>query len=248
MHCLAEKMTARIRTWSSKNLSFAARVVSINSVLMAIHAYWCQVLIFPNKVIRQLESICKAFLWKGQAFATGPGLIVWESLSQSKAAGGLGFRKIQEWNQAAMGNVYLKDHEWWSYKVPTQSSWYWRSLVNLKDHFRDLAGLQTCTQQQQQYQGIKNWLSWHVAADTMLTLTRWIGRSKISKFRKNVLAAALVCLIYTLWKARNLSLWGKTKPTVERLIEGTKKDVLHRVAVVWPKNVSLEDTNWFQKL
>uniref|UniRef100_A0A803PUA5 Reverse transcriptase domain-containing protein n=1 Tax=Cannabis sativa TaxID=3483 RepID=A0A803PUA5_CANSA len=226
----------------------------------------CQVLILPKKVVRQLESICKAFLWKDQACATGRGLIAWESLCQYKAVGGLGFRKIQECNQAAMGkyilaiaqkqdslwlkwinSVYLKDYEWWSYKAPTQSSWYWRSLVNLKNHFKDLVGHHICTQQQH-YQGIKDWLSWHVEVDTMLTLTRWIGRPKISKFRKNVLAAALVCLVYTLWKARNLSLWEKTKPTVERLIEGIKKDVLHRVAVVWPKKVSLEDTNWFQKL
>uniref|UniRef100_A0A803PTH7 Uncharacterized protein n=1 Tax=Cannabis sativa TaxID=3483 RepID=A0A803PTH7_CANSA len=36
---LADKMTARIKIWSSGNLSFVGRVVLINSVLMAIHAY-----------------------------------------------------------------------------------------------------------------------------------------------------------------------------------------------------------------
>ncbi|KAM6574535.1 hypothetical protein CsatA_022862 [Cannabis sativa] len=240
-------MTARIRTWSSRNLSFAARVVLINSVLLAILAYWCQVFILPKKVIRRLESICKAFLWKGQACATGPGLIAWESLCQPKASGGLGFRKIREWNQAAMGkyiwavaqkqdslwlkwisSVYLKDQEWWSYKAPAHGSWYWRSLVNLKDLFKKLAGPGT--------------------ADNISTLTRWIGRSKMSKFKKNFFVVALVCLIYNLWKVQNLSLWEMTKMNAEKLIEGVKKEVLNRTAAVWPKNVSTEDTNWFQHL
>uniref|UniRef100_A0A803Q327 Reverse transcriptase zinc-binding domain-containing protein n=1 Tax=Cannabis sativa TaxID=3483 RepID=A0A803Q327_CANSA len=219
---LAEKMTARIRTWSSRNLSFAARVVLINSVLMAIHAYWCQMLILPKKVIRQLESICKAFLWKGQACTIGPGLIAWESLCQSKTAGGLGFRKIHEWNQAAMGkyifaiaqkqdnlwlkwinSVYLKEHELLSYKAPPQSSWT-SSVVpasvgplNTPKH-SFISWLAIQGRLRTKDRGIKGWLSWHVKADTFSTLTRWIGRSKISMFRKNVLTAALVCLVYTL--------------------------------------------------
>ncbi|KAM6583311.1 hypothetical protein CsatB_010313 [Cannabis sativa] len=271
-------------------------------------------------------------------------------MCQSINAGGLGFRKIHEWNQAAMGkyiwaiaqkhdslwlkwinSVYLKEHEWWSYKAPPQSSWYWRRLVNLKDHFRDIAGHQNCTQQQnyqvktgysflcpdqdkvqwsQQVwgrlntpkhsfilwlaiqgrlrtkdtlrrmgmnidehcefcstqnesadhlffqcrlsaaclQGIKQWLSWKVSADTLSTLTRWIGRSKISKFRKNLLAAALACLVYTLWKNRNLSVWEKKKPNAEKMIIGMRSEVLQRVAAVWPKTVTVEDANWFHGL
>ncbi|KAF4362475.1 hypothetical protein F8388_019758 [Cannabis sativa] len=43
-------------------------------------------------------------------------------------------------------------------------------------------------------QEIKTWLSWNIAVGSLNALTRWIGRSKLSKFKRNVLAAAISCL------------------------------------------------------
>ncbi|XP_060959312.1 uncharacterized protein LOC115700111 [Cannabis sativa] len=63
---LVEKMTTRIRVWSSRNISYAGRAVLINSVLLSIHFYWSQIMILPKKVIKNIEAICRAFLWKGQ--------------------------------------------------------------------------------------------------------------------------------------------------------------------------------------
>lgn len=37
---LVEKMTTRIRVWGSKNLSYMARVLLVNSVLLSLHSYW----------------------------------------------------------------------------------------------------------------------------------------------------------------------------------------------------------------
>ena len=39
-HELVNKMVGRIRAWSSRNLSFAARSQLFNSVLMSTHVYW----------------------------------------------------------------------------------------------------------------------------------------------------------------------------------------------------------------
>ncbi|XP_021836641.2 uncharacterized protein [Spinacia oleracea] len=44
--CLVDKMTHRIKVWSSRNLSFAGRAQLINSVLMRIYVYWSQLFIF----------------------------------------------------------------------------------------------------------------------------------------------------------------------------------------------------------
>uniref|UniRef100_A0A803Q8D4 Reverse transcriptase domain-containing protein n=1 Tax=Cannabis sativa TaxID=3483 RepID=A0A803Q8D4_CANSA len=79
-------------------------------------------------------------------------------------------------------------------------------------------------------------------------LSRWLGRSKLSRFRKNFLAAVLTGLVYNLWKARNLCVWEKKKLTVAEVFERTRSDVLQRVQAIWPKKVSTEDTNWFQSL
>uniref|UniRef100_A0A803PLX2 Reverse transcriptase n=1 Tax=Cannabis sativa TaxID=3483 RepID=A0A803PLX2_CANSA len=100
---LAEKMIARIKVWSSRILSFAGRVVLLNSVLMAIHSYWYQVLILPKKVVNNIEAICRNFLWNAKAEYHGPSAIAWDFICQPKAAGGIGFKDIASWNKAAMG-------------------------------------------------------------------------------------------------------------------------------------------------
>uniref|UniRef100_A0A803QNG3 Reverse transcriptase zinc-binding domain-containing protein n=1 Tax=Cannabis sativa TaxID=3483 RepID=A0A803QNG3_CANSA len=81
---LAEKMAARIKTWSTRNISFAGRAVLINSVLLSIHTYWSQIMKLPRKVITELESICRAFLWKGQSMMQGAGLVAWEKVVNAK--------------------------------------------------------------------------------------------------------------------------------------------------------------------
>uniref|UniRef100_A0A803QQR1 Reverse transcriptase n=1 Tax=Cannabis sativa TaxID=3483 RepID=A0A803QQR1_CANSA len=232
---LAEKMTARIQTWSSKNLSFAARTVLINSVLLAIHAYW------------------------SQAMAAGPGLIAWDNLCQPKATGGLRFRKVDEWNKAAMGKyiwaisnkedslwmkwihfVYIKNAVWWSYKSPDQGSWYWRRLVTLKDQYRDLTA--------EYLNALKAWLQWHAATVSLPRLIRWIGRTKVSKFKKQALAASIDCLLYVIWRAQNTRIWEESHEGTECLIKKIKHTAKQRITLCWPRKVKERDKEWFQNL
>uniref|UniRef100_A0A803Q2Q8 Reverse transcriptase domain-containing protein n=1 Tax=Cannabis sativa TaxID=3483 RepID=A0A803Q2Q8_CANSA len=119
---LAEKITARIKTWSSRNVSFAGRVVVINSVLMAIHAYWCQVLILPKKVVNAIEAICMNYLWNGKAVYQGLGAISWESICQPQSTGGISFKNVATWNKVAMGKYV------WAIELHTKLE----SLVELK--------------------------------------------------------------------------------------------------------------------
>ncbi|XP_062099887.1 uncharacterized protein LOC133805743 [Humulus lupulus] len=153
--CIVEKMTSRIRSWSTRNLSYMGRVTLINSVLISMHSYWAQIMILPKQLIKDVEAICRAFLWKGISESHLPGLIAWEYTCASRAAGGLGFRRLHDWNLAAMGkyvwaiakkkdnlfvkwinSVYLMDKNWWDYKCPSDCSWYWKRLVAVKDCFK----------------------------------------------------------------------------------------------------------------
>lgn len=99
---LVEKMMARIRQWGSRNLSYAGRMVLINSVLLTIHTYWCHFLILPKSIIKSIIGVCRAFLWKGKEDFGGPGAVAWDKICLPKAYGGLGFRCIGRWNRAAL--------------------------------------------------------------------------------------------------------------------------------------------------
>lgn len=62
---LVENNTARIRSWRSKKLAYQGRLVLVNPVLLIIQVYWSQVFIMPRNVLKEVESICRAFLWTG---------------------------------------------------------------------------------------------------------------------------------------------------------------------------------------
>uniref|UniRef100_A0A803P4D4 Reverse transcriptase zinc-binding domain-containing protein n=1 Tax=Cannabis sativa TaxID=3483 RepID=A0A803P4D4_CANSA len=128
---LVEKMTGRIKTWSSRNLSFARRSVLISSVLMTIHTYWSQILLLLSKVVHEIENICRSYLWKGTSQMVGSGNIAWAKICKPKSAGGIGFLSIANWNKAAL----IKNI--WSIATIKDSLWYWRKLVELKNELKN---------------------------------------------------------------------------------------------------------------
>ncbi|XP_062074866.1 uncharacterized protein LOC133778863 [Humulus lupulus] len=78
----------------------------------------------------------------------------WDKVCLPKAFGGLSFRNGQRWNHAILAkyiwavsekhdvlwvkwinSVYLKDSDFWSCRLPQDSSWYWRKLCNIRSKF-----------------------------------------------------------------------------------------------------------------
>lgn len=60
---LINKITARIHTWMAKLLSYADRLQMIKVVLMGMQAFWAQLFILPQSVIKRIEGICRSYLW-----------------------------------------------------------------------------------------------------------------------------------------------------------------------------------------
>uniref|UniRef100_A0A803Q6V5 DUF4283 domain-containing protein n=1 Tax=Cannabis sativa TaxID=3483 RepID=A0A803Q6V5_CANSA len=89
---------------------------------------------------------------KGKSNMNGPGNIAWEKLCKTKKVGGIGFLDIAKWNQVVVSkhvwavatkkdnvrvkwvhSVYIDHEDWWGFKAPTQSSWYWKRIVSIKE-------------------------------------------------------------------------------------------------------------------
>ncbi|XP_056698474.1 uncharacterized protein [Spinacia oleracea] len=149
---IVENMCARIKIRSSRNMSFAGRLTLVNSVLMTLQTYWSRIMVLPKGVYNTINTICRNFLWKGTADATGPGKVAWGSICKSKKEGGLGLTNLKLWNIAAMGNhvwmvatkkdnmwvrwvntVYIKDGNWWDYTPKVGDNWYWRAIGTVKE-------------------------------------------------------------------------------------------------------------------
>nr|XP_016491957.1 PREDICTED: uncharacterized protein LOC107811523 [Nicotiana tabacum] len=98
---LLDKMLDRITNWTTKFLSYAGRVILIKSVLFAIQTIWAQIFILPKKIVKQIITTCKRFLWTG-AKEENRALLAWDTLCHPKSAGGLNFIDIEKWNKAAI--------------------------------------------------------------------------------------------------------------------------------------------------
>ncbi|XP_060190282.1 uncharacterized protein LOC132619370 [Lycium barbarum] len=92
---LVDKITARITSWMAKRLSYAGRVQMIRSVLFGIQAYWSQLFLLPQKVIKIIEATCRSYLWTGEATISKRALVAWEKVCLPKDAGGLNFINLK---------------------------------------------------------------------------------------------------------------------------------------------------------
>ena len=154
---LIQRITARIRLWTSKSLSYASRLQLIASVLYSIQLYWCSLFIIPKYTISKIEHSLSSFLWSGNAGSARRAKIKWESVCLPKEEGGLGLRRVKDLNDSnVMKHIwnlfYKKDSLWvawvwrfymrqgslWNAKVPTNCSWSWRKILQLRERIRPL--------------------------------------------------------------------------------------------------------------
>ena len=61
--------------------------------------------ILPKKVLKEINSVCRAYLWHRDAKNTSPGNVGWPNVCTPKKTGGLGIRNLKVWNVAAVGKI-----------------------------------------------------------------------------------------------------------------------------------------------
>jgi hypothetical protein len=148
---LLAKITARIDSWLVRHLSFAGRLQLISSVLFSLQVFWARVFILPKKIIRLLEQKFNRFLWCG-GDSNAKAKVAWEKVCVPKREGGLGLKRLEIWNQAAMLNHiwnlfvqagslwvawveanWLKGKSFWQVSIPHSCSWSWKKLLKLRE-------------------------------------------------------------------------------------------------------------------
>ncbi|KAL2925334.1 hypothetical protein RDABS01_007220 [Bienertia sinuspersici] len=108
---LVHKMTTRIRGWKTKHISFSGTLQLVNTMLMSICTYWMQIMVLPTSVIKEINSICRRFLWEEHIHGSRPRYVSREQACKLKSKGGLGIRDLQLWNQLAMGKLVCQIEE-----------------------------------------------------------------------------------------------------------------------------------------
>ena len=145
---LVERILSRIRLWTSATLTYAGRLQLIKSVLFSFQVYWSSIFILPATVVRRIEGILSAFLWKGSSLSTSGAKVAWASVCYPLREGGLGIKRVKDWNRAAIlkhvwrllsdksstwsswvHSVLLRGRSFWQVRVTNSASWSWRKIL-----------------------------------------------------------------------------------------------------------------------
>ena len=94
-HPLIDRIMSRINSWTARKLSYAGRAQMVQTVLFGVQSYWAQLFIFPTKIIKLIESLCRSYLWSGVRYVTKNALISWEKVCRPKSDGGMGLINMQ---------------------------------------------------------------------------------------------------------------------------------------------------------
>lgn len=100
---IKQRMINRVQGWGHMFLSKGGREILLKSVIQAIPNYTIGVFLLPNKLVNEVEVVMNAFWWKGE-WESKRGLRwkSWDKLCVPKKSGGLGFRKMREFNIALL--------------------------------------------------------------------------------------------------------------------------------------------------
>ncbi|XP_062116082.1 uncharacterized protein LOC133830168 [Humulus lupulus] len=145
---ILKKMRIRLNGWASHHLFYVRRVQLVHSVLLGIRSYWMNIFLLPQCVIRDIDCLCRKFLWGEKDNRSKLHLISWEHVCRPKCFGGLGFREGSSWNKIMLAKfiwavsskqeilwvkwvncVSLKGASIWDYLLKQDTSWYWRKII-----------------------------------------------------------------------------------------------------------------------
>ncbi|XP_075475599.1 putative mitochondrial protein AtMg00310 [Primulina tabacum] len=99
---LVEKVVKRIQGWGNRWFSTGGKEVLIKSVLQAIPSFAMSCFKIPALTCDEIESECASFWWGVGNGKRKMHWRTWNSLCHPKKRGGLGFRKLVEFNRSLL--------------------------------------------------------------------------------------------------------------------------------------------------
>ena len=90
-------------SWKGKVLPWGGKLILVNSVLSTLHSYFMSIYKLPKWVIKRIDMLWRAFLWKGSNRVNGFNCLVnWDSVYKFKEQGGLGVNDLAQMNHALL--------------------------------------------------------------------------------------------------------------------------------------------------
>ena len=97
-------INSRLSGWKSHFLSFGGRLILLKFVLTSLHVYALSFFKAPQGIISSIESIFKKKNWGGSEDNRKISWISWNNVCLHKELGGLGVRRLREFNRSLWEN------------------------------------------------------------------------------------------------------------------------------------------------
>ncbi|KAE8688105.1 hypothetical protein F3Y22_tig00111000pilonHSYRG00058 [Hibiscus syriacus] len=128
-----EKFRVKLVGWKSRMLSFAGRVVLINSVLSLLPLYYMSIFLVPKSVVSKIDKIRRGFLWGYDGNKKRLPRVNWGRLCNPRKRGGTGIIYLKVKNKALLVK--------WGWRFAVERGALWRSVICHKYDSGDLSWL-----------------------------------------------------------------------------------------------------------
>lgn len=99
---LLEAVHHRLSGWTGKFFSYAGRAELIRSTLLSMQVYWCSAFKLLKATMKALSRMLCNFFWSGPDLHCRSHPVAWDSLCRPMQEGGMGIRRIEDWNKAGL--------------------------------------------------------------------------------------------------------------------------------------------------
>ena len=156
---LIDKFRSRVQSWTVRKLTYAGRLQLVKCVLFSLQTYWSQLFLLPKKVTREIERICRTFLWTGDLVQSRKAPIAWDSFCKPLVAGGWNIKNLGVWNKAALSKLlwtlafkadmlwvkwvnisYSKGRDVMTMSIPKNLSWMLSKVWQCRELIHDIGG------------------------------------------------------------------------------------------------------------
>ncbi|XP_019155928.1 PREDICTED: uncharacterized protein LOC109152735 [Ipomoea nil] len=100
---IEQKLKQRFGSWNKRLLSMAGKEVLLKSVAQAMPTYTMSIYLLPMTLCVSLERLMNRYWWGKSNVVDGIHWLAWDKMCVPKKYGGMGFKRLHEFNLALLG-------------------------------------------------------------------------------------------------------------------------------------------------
>lgn len=99
---MVDRIELKLQMWNKHNISKADKITLLKTTAQLIPDFWMNLFLIPLDIYDTIEKKMTAFWWLNGGRNTGIKWLSWDKLCVVKKVGGLGFKKLRDFNIAML--------------------------------------------------------------------------------------------------------------------------------------------------